>query len=173
MLHLGQFYYLKVGLSKYKSTFSSSVRFRVFAAFPSFKHNILHSWQSSSLAWRKSTHNQNVSLKHRNDECWLFLSLIRISLYYNYCTTNTSATLRSLLFLAMGCDHEYFLHYWMITWNRDPSNNCSPMATERASTNKWVFWYKRSTAGMHSVNNWLVESSDMKHVWPVICKLLI
>lgn len=73
----------------------------------------------------------------------------------------------------MGCDHEHFSKYWMITWNTDPSNNCSPMATEFASTNKWVFWYKRSTAGMRAVNNWLVGSGGMNHVWPVVCLLLI
>lgn len=61
----------------------------------------------------------------------------------------------------------------MTTWNTDPSNDCSPMATEWASTNKWAFWYKGSTAGMHAVNNWLIESCGMRHVWLVICQFLI
>lgn len=55
---------------------------------------------------KKSTQNQNVSLKRSNDECWFFLSLLRISLYYNYCTTNTSATLNQFCF-----------SHWVVTVN--------------------------------------------------------
>ena len=120
----------------------------------------------------KKIHAQSKHLIKAQEQKKLWPFLLRISRHYNYCNPS-ECHLISIGFLATGCDHEYFLHYWMITWNTDPSNDCSPMATEWASTNKWAFWYKGSTAGMHAVNNWLVESRGMRHVWPVVCQLLI
>lgn len=120
----------------------------------------------------KKIHAQSKHLIKAQERKQLWPFLLRISLHYNYCNPSECHFV-SIGFLATGCDHEYFLHYWMITWNTDPSNDCSPMATEWASTNKWAFWYKGSTAGMHAVNDWLIESCGMRHVWPVVCQLLI